>query len=336
MNTDILSQAVEARAELFDAKHETALRLFAGFYEGNPDLVIDLYARTLVIHNYADPPEAGQAAVRAACDFLLSRLDWITAVVVKARHATDPAKRAGQLIYGRKPDTRIREHGVRYAINLLLNRDASFYLDTRNLRAWAMQHLRDKTVLNTFAYTGSLGAAAMAGGARRVVHLDANRAFLNLAKETYTLNGFPVHKADFIAGDFWAVTRHMRREGQTFDCVFLDPPFFATSGAGTVDLERNASRLINKARPLVGDGGWLVAVNNALFVSGRDYMRTLDALCADGFMQVEQLIPAPADVTSYPHTSIGAPPVDPAPFNHPTKIAVLRVRRACAPSRQAL
>ncbi len=327
MNEERLAQALEARAGLFDAKHEGALRLFAGFYEGNPDLVIDLYARTLVMHNYADPPEAGQTAVLAARDFLLRRLNWITAVVVKARHAADPAQRRGVLIHGARADTRIREHGVRYAVNLLLNRDASFYLDTRNLRAWALGHLRGKTALNTFAYTGSLGAAAMAGGAQRVVHLDANRAFLNLAKETYTLNGFPIHKADFIAGDFWAVTSRMRREGQTFDCVFLDPPFFAAGDGGTVDLQRDAGRLINKARPLVADGGWLVAVNNALFVSGRDYLRTLEDLCADGFMQVEQIIPVPADVTGYPHTLAGAPPVDPAPFNHPTRIAVLRIRR---------
>ncbi len=327
----MLSQAVEARAALFDAKHEAALRLFAGFYEGNPDLVIDLYARTLVMHNYADPPEAGQAAMQAARDFLARRLNWITACVVKTRHASDPAQRRGILIDGARPDTRICEHGVRYAVNLLLNRDASFYLDTRNLRAWALGHLKGKTVLNTFAYTGSLGAAAMAAGAQRVVHLDANRAFLNLAKETYTLNGFPIHKSDFIAGDFWAMTSRMRRAGDTFDCVFLDAPFFAAGSAGTVDLERAADRLINKVRPLVSDGGWLVAVNNALFVAGRDYMNTLQHLCADGYMQVEQIIPAPADVTGYPHTIAGAPPVDPAPFNHPTKIVVLRVRRKHRP-----
>lgn len=327
MTEETLARAVEARAELFDAKREGALRLFAGFYEGCPDLVIDLYARTLVLHNYADPPAAGEAAMQRARDVLLRRLDWITAIVVKTRHAADPAQRRGVLIHGARADTRIREHGVRYAINLLLNRDASFYLDTRALRAWALQHLNGRTVLNTFACTSSLGAAALAGGARRVVQLDASRAFLNLAKETYTLNGFPIHKADFIAGDFWAVTSRMRREGQMFDCVFLDPPFFATGATGTVDLERKAGRLINKVRPLVADGGWLVAVNNALFVSGRDYMNTLDSLCADGYMQIEQLIPVPADVTGFPHTIAGAPPVDPAPFNHPTKIAVLRVQR---------
>ena len=55
----LLAGALKARTELFDERHEAAFRLFNGFYEGCPDLVLDVYARTLVIHNYADPPENG-------------------------------------------------------------------------------------------------------------------------------------------------------------------------------------------------------------------------------------------------------------------------------------
>ena len=44
----LLSKAIAARSALFEAEHACPLRLFNGFYEGNPDLVIDLYGRTLV------------------------------------------------------------------------------------------------------------------------------------------------------------------------------------------------------------------------------------------------------------------------------------------------
>ena len=86
-------------------------------------------------------------------------------------------------------------------------------------------------------------------------------------------------------------------------------------------------RIINKARPLVKDGGRLIAINNALFLSGAEYIAALETLCADGYLAIETLIPVPEDITGYPATVVGAPPEDPAPFNHPTKIAVLRVRR---------
>jgi len=182
-------------------------------------------------------------------------------------------------------------------------------------------------VLNTFAYTGSLGVAALAGGAARVVQLDLSRNFLNVAKTSYTLNGFPIRKADFVAEDFWVATGRMRRAGALFDCVFLDPPFFAAAATGTVDLASDFGRLIDKVRPLVADGGYLVAVNNALFVAGRDYFDQLEALCGTGFLALEELLPVPADVTGSAETRVDEPPVSPAPFNHPTKIAVLRVKR---------
>ena len=71
----------------------------------------------------------------------------------------------------------------------------------------------------------------------------------------------------------------------------------------------------------------MVAINNALFLSGKDYYALLQDLCADGYLTIEELIPVPPDFTGYPDTMVGAPPVDPAPFNHSTKIAVLGVKR---------
>jgi 23S rRNA (cytosine1962-C5)-methyltransferase len=56
-------------------------------------------------------------------------------------------------------------------------------------------------------------------------------------------------------------------------------------------------------------------------------MRSLEAICASGYLQIETLLPIPEDVTGTASTRQTPPPCDPAPFNHPTKIALLRVRR---------
>jgi 23S rRNA (cytosine1962-C5)-methyltransferase len=323
----VLDAAVRVREPLLDIRHEAALRLFNGFSEGQPDLAVDLYARTLVLHNYADPPEEGEAIAHVAQEFLQARLPWIRATVLKTRHSPSFVERRGRVVFGTAVDRRVCENGVWYALDLRLGQDASLYLDTRHLRVWAKANLAGKTVLNTFAYTGSLGVAALAGGAARAVHLDRNRNFLNQARTSYTVNGFPIHKKDFVVGDFWPRTNQMKRAGERFDCVFLDPPFFAATEKGVVDQARNSARLINKVRPLINDGGYLIAINNALFVSGRDYLETLARLCGDGYLSVDTLIPVPEDVTGYPQTRVAEPFVDPAPFNHATKIAVLRVRR---------
>ena len=181
--------------------------------------------------------------------------------------------------------------------------------------------------LNTFAYTGSLGVAAMAGGAKRVVQTDLNRVFLNVAKDSCSLNGFPIIKSDTLSGDFFRVTAGLRRRRELFDVVIADPPFFSTTAGGRVDLVSDSPRLLNKLRPLVADGGWLVAVNNALYLSGKDYLEELETLCGDGYLSIVSLIPVPEDITGLDMASRSMLPADPAPFIHPTKIALLRVRR---------
>jgi 23S rRNA (cytosine1962-C5)-methyltransferase len=324
---NLLEKAIADRRELFDARHETAFRLFNGFTEGCAALAVDLYATTAVFHDYSDPPQQGSPLVQAAQEIIRAHLPWLRAGVLKIRNSPRADERQGRVLFGTAPDSRVREDGVWYAIDVCLNRDTSLYLDTRNLRQWAGNQLRGKTVLNTFAYTGSLGVAAQAGGATRVVHLERNRKFLNVAKTSYTLNGFAIRKSDFLAGDFWTEVSRLKRSEDGFDCVFLDPPLFAQTSKGVVDLVHESARVINKVRPLINDGGYLVTINNAMYVSGREYMEILERLCGDGYLSVKELIPVPADFIGYSAAQVGDVIADPAPFNHATKIAILEVRR---------
>ena len=325
--TSLLEKALASRAPLIDSKHESAFRLFNGFTEGCPDIVIDLYAATAIIHNYAENPEQGALLVDEARQFLNTSLNWLRAGIVKTRNSATTEDKRGKLLFGTELDRKIKEHDTWYAVDLLLNRDSSLYLDTRNLRKWIIENLREKSVFNTFAYTGSFGVAALKGGASRVVQVDLNREFLNIAKESYTLNGFPIQKGDFIARDFFEQVGNMKRVNNTFDCVLIDPPFFSTTPRGKVDQVHESARLINKVRPLINDGGYLVAINNALFVSGREYMQTLESLCKDGYLKIKELISVPEDFTGYPETRAGNPVTDSAPFNHSTKIAILEVKK---------
>ncbi|MBV6403178.1 MAG: Ribosomal RNA large subunit methyltransferase I [Anaerolineales bacterium] len=317
--------AIAARQPLFNEPHDSAFRLFNGFTEGDPSLSLDIYARTLVIHNYADDPTQNQQVIENLVNALPNSLNWLRAGILKQRNGLTQEDKRGNLLFGDSPDTKITEHGMSYALDLTMNRDASFYLDTSLLRKWLIENTRGKSVLNTFAYTGSFGVAALTGGASRVVQVDRNRRFLDLARKSYALNGFSVNRNDFLALDFFPAVSRFKTGKQTFDCVILDPPFFSSTSKGKVDQEKESARLINKVRPLVNDGGYLVAINNALYVSGQEYMQTLEELCKDGYLKIEELIPVPEHFVGY--RQVSKPITDPAPFNHSTKIAVLRVRR---------
>ena len=317
--------ALAARQPLFDAAHESAFRLFNGFTEGDPNLSVDIYARTLVIHNYADDPTQNQSYIEHISNHLQTSLNWLRAGILKQRNGITQEDKRGALLFGDAPDTKINEHGVWYALDLAMNRDASFYLDTSLLRKWLIENMKGKSVLNTFAYTGSFGVAALAGGASRVVQVDHNHRFLDLARKSYALNGYSINRNDLLALDFFPAVSRFKTGKQTFDCVILDPPFFSSTPKGKVDQEKESARLINKVRPLINDGGYLVAINNALYVSGKEYMQTLEELCKDGYLKIEELIPVPEHFVGY--RQVGKPITDPAPFNHSTKIAVLKVRR---------
>src|SRR5262249_41673643 len=161
---------------------------------------------------------------------------------------------------------------------------------------------KGKTVLNTFAYTGSLGVAARAGGARRVVQHDLNSKFLVVAKASCALNGFPIQEPDFVTANFFSLVSSFKRTNESFDCLIVDPPFFSATARGRVDQVHESVRLINKVRPLVNDGGTLIAINNALYVSGKEYIQTLEELCKDRYLKIKELISVPEDFTGYPET----------------------------------
>jgi len=322
-----LDMALVARGELIDADRQAAIRLFNGFYEGYPDLVIDLYDRTLVLYNYGKSPDAASTAVEYAKSFMLDNLTWVTCAILKTRYAAEDSCRKGRVVFGRSGADKVMEFGVWYAVDLLMNQDASFYIDTRNLRQWLLENARGWDMLNMFAYSGSLGIAALAGNAKRVVQVDRSRKFLGVARNSAMINRLDLGKMKLITADFYSQAAHYKNQHQLFDCVIVDPPFFSTTKKGEVSLARDAVRVINKVRPLIKDGGLLVTINNALYLSGAEYMRSLERLCEDGYLSIEEIIPVPSDITGYSNTIHKRPPKDPAPFNHATKVVILRVRR---------
>lgn len=319
----LLDQSLSSRHGILETASDTSFRIFNGFYEGFPSLILDIYASTLLVHDYSDEPN--QELTYQLINYLRKRLPWLRTGIQKIRNGKTQDQKRGQILFGENPDRKIKEHDVWYTIDLIMNHDASFYLDTSNLRKWLIKNSKDKTVLNTFAYTGSLGVAAMAGEARKVIQTDRNKKFLNLAKDSYALNHFPIQKQNLIAQDFFPVVSRFKTSKQTFDYVIIDPPIFSSTSKGKVDLENESLRLINKVRPLINDGGILISINNGVYVSGSDYMKILETVCRDGYLEIKELIPVSESFIGYNKTS--KPITDPSPFNHSTKIAVLDVKK---------
>ncbi len=279
-----------------------------------PKLVVERYAATWV---FAD--HSAEGIYRETVASLAGKVPG--ALLYKWRNSRNFRERNGVILYG-TPDGEIVENGVKYAVDLTLNQDTSFYADTRNLRKYLLENSAGKRVLNTFAYTGSLGVAALAGKADHVVQTDLSGKFLALAKRSLELNGLDADKMEVVEGNFFPVISAFKKSGRRFDTVILDPPFFSQSSKGTVDLLKFPVALVNKVRPVVADGGEIIMVNNALYLSGAEFIAAADGLCDGKYLLRAEMISIPEDFCG----DVSAV-ADPAPFNHPTKIIVFKVRR---------
>ena len=326
-----VDHAIQKRKSLITAPYDTGFRLINGFLEGIDNIVVEVYAKTLVCHDYSKGVLAHENnLLNTLIDRLLQKLPWITTVIVKQKHSKKMTMKRGHIVYGSRPDKKIKETDIWYSLNLMMNQDSSFYLDTRYLRAWVHKHLKGKSVLNTFAYTGSIGIAALVGGASEVIQLDLNKRFLDIAKQSTLLNGKVIQKSQYQSGDFWSRVTQYKQSKRGFDCIILDPPVYAKTKKGTIDLAKNYDRLINKVRPLIHHNGYLITVNNALFQSGIDHYNQLNHLCKDGYLIIQEIIPVPEDCIGDASHIKDKLPQDPSPYNHATKITILRVKKKCA------
>jgi len=322
----LFQKCLEAREGDSSLGGTDVYRLFNGYAEGLPGLVVDRFADMVLISNHARKPEELGQAVELYSRFIKNSFPQISSVLVKTRHSPDVEQKKGQLIFGSLLPDSVSENGICYAVELRLNQDDSFYPDTRNLRLWLKINSQGKSVLNCFAYTGTLGIAALSGGARSLTQTDLNENALAVSERSYASNLFtqPMHTLE---SDYFKVVAALKNQNVLFDLVIIDAPFFSKTRHGKVDLLHEWTRLINKARPLVAHEGYLVAINNALFTPGSQVMQEIEDMSSSGFVKFEQSIPVPADITGYPDTIVNRPGIDPAPFNHSTKISILSITR---------
>jgi 16S rRNA (guanine966-N2)-methyltransferase len=96
---------------------------------------------------------------------------------------------------------------------------------------WLSPDIRGSRCLDLYAGSGALGLEAASRGAARVVLVDAAREVVtSLRAQVATLNAGQV---EIVQAD---AQQWLRGPAETFDIVFLDPPFTAGLLAGTMQL----------------------------------------------------------------------------------------------------
>jgi 23S rRNA (cytosine1962-C5)-methyltransferase len=294
--TTCLAAAFEARGELMTRlKNEVTdcYRLFHGSVEGHPGLTVDRYGDLLLIQSFHHPLDESQLEALKA--FYASALPGLVPVYNDRSGANSrignalPPAELSQAMEIRE----CHELGVSYTIQgRHAGQDPWLFLDLRAGRRRVMQEAAGKSLLNLFAYTCGVGIAAAKAGAAFVMNVDFAESSLAVGKENARLNDLP-HRPRFIHSDAFAALRQLSGIGQQtmvrgkrmppfpkleprqFDLVFLDPPRYAKSPFGVVDLVNDYPALFKPALLCTAPGGTLICCNNVAEVERDQWLDQL-------------------------------------------------------------
>ena len=260
-----VADAFLRRTPLLEGGRLDALRLVHSENDGLPGVVVDRYGSFLVLQLLSTGAEAWrEALVRAmetAWEALLPGLPLRGVFErsdpeVRAKEGLEP--RTG-LLSGEEPPefVEIREGDCRFLVDLRKGQKTGFYLDQRENRHRVQQAARSLEVLNAFAYTGGFGIAAVAGGAKRVLNLEASGEAVEVASRNAELNGISPEAWETRQGDAFRLLRTLRDEGRAFDLAVLDPPKFAESRGQVEGASRGYKDINLQAFKLLRPGGLL-------------------------------------------------------------------------------
>jgi 23S rRNA (cytosine1962-C5)-methyltransferase len=288
-----LRAALDQRQDLLAELHQQGTdcyRLFHGSQEGAGGLTIDRYGPQLLVQSFHQALE--RETLLQLHEAINQHLGFETLLVYNDRSLGNSRIDREDIVY-RADEAALQdlvghEWGLNYRVRgRHAGQDPLLFLDLRNTRGWVKDHSKNKSVLNLFAYTCGVGLSAAAGGAREVCNLDFAEGNLAVGRENGQLNPL-LPTMEFIQSDYFPAIRQLaglpisqrrgqklpsyqRLEQRQYDLVLLDPPAWAKSAFGTVDLLRDYQSLLKPALLTTADNGVLICCNNLAKVSMDDW-----------------------------------------------------------------
>lgn len=172
-------------------------------------------------------------------------------------------QRPAELVHGHDPgEFMVREGGIAYSVDLAGGYSTGLFLDQRGNRQMVREQ-RPGRLLNLFAYTCSFSVVAAMAGAE-TCSVDASKRALARGRANFALNGLAADdgRHRFVADDAVKVLTRLRRRGEVYDTIILDPPTFGRASGQTFRLERDLPDLVAGCYDILSAGGHLLVSCN--------------------------------------------------------------------------
>ena len=229
------------------------------------NVAVDVYGEYLVIQEYAAPKTIEENKVTKRLQeviyFAPKVLDVPTEKVILKTRAKQRGSNQYQKVAESKQSIVMSEYGAKLKINLWDYLDTGLFLDHRKTRQIVAKKSKGKSLLNLFAYTGSVSLQAALHGAESITTVDMSNTYLNWAQDNFKLNNLSGHKYQFVQAD---CLKWLKDNTQTFDIIFIDPPTFSNSKRmeDSFDVQRDHSKVITDALKCLSPGGEIIFTNN--------------------------------------------------------------------------
>jgi 23S rRNA (cytosine1962-C5)-methyltransferase len=252
----------------------TAWRAAFGEADGCPGLVVDRYADNLVMQLHT----AGMDRLRGEVLEALVKVHAPSAVIERSdlavRRQEGLADQPVGVLHGRSDGAvEFREHGHVFFADMLKGQKTGFFLDQRENRLSVRRWARGRSLLNVFCYTGGFSVYAAAGGARRVVSLDASAPAIATCRRNMEANGFAPGDADYRVEDAFDALAALK-EGE-FDAILLDPPSMAKSRSQLKNAIKAYTALNTRALKVLPEGGLLISASCTAHIDPLTFQKIL-------------------------------------------------------------
>ncbi len=229
------------------------------------NVAIDVYGDYLVIQEYAAPKNIEEEKTVKRLQEVIYWAPKVLNVSPDKVSLKTRSKQKGKDQYQRLNQSRqaivVEEYGAKLKVNLWDYLDTGLFLDHRKTRQIVAKKVKNKTLLNLFAYTGSVSLQAALHGASSVTTVDMSKTYLEWAQDNFALNNLRSHKYQFIQADCldW-----LKKNKNQYDVVFIDPPTFSNSKRmeDSFDVQRDHVALITDALNSLNPQGELIFTNN--------------------------------------------------------------------------
>lgn len=291
---ELISQAWQARCDLhiqWQKEDTDCYRIFHGTNEGLPGTTLDRYGPLLILQTFHQPVTDNE--LTQVHDFANEFFPDLHLVYNDRSHDNSRIQKNSSERHSLDSLPVVaNELGIKYRIQgRHQGQDPWLFLDLRAGRRYVKAHSAGKSVLNLFSYTCGIGIAAAVGGAKRVVNVDFAESSLAVGKENAELN--QLDQVEFIQSDVFPAIKQFAsmpitvRRGkklpaypkhppEQFDLVFLDPPRWAKSAFGNVDLIRDYQSLFKPSLLATKTGGQLICCNNVAQVDCDEWLTSLE------------------------------------------------------------